>query len=157
MSEMMIWTMFAIANMRHITGLDISKWSKCEKKKLQFPKVWKHSKSYIHSVRHVGNDDLNYVCYSWHDAHHRSSNHQKIKMCKTNGKFGKFENTVNLIYTVRHVGNDLNYDCHSKHDAHRRSSNHQKVKMCKTNCKFEKFENTVNLIYTVCAMSDMMI
>ena len=63
MLEMMIWTMFAIANMRHITGLEISKRSKCAKKQLQFPKVWKHCKSYIHCVRHVGNDDLNYVCH----------------------------------------------------------------------------------------------
>ena len=35
-----------------------------------------------------------------HDAHHRSSNFEKVKMCRTNCKFEKFENTVNLIYTV---------------------------------------------------------
>ena len=34
-------------------------------------------------------------------------------MCKTNYNFEKFELTVNLIYTVRHVGNDdLNYVCY---------------------------------------------
>ena len=31
-------------------------------------------------------------------------------MCKTNSNFEKFQNAVNLIYTVRNVGNDdLNY------------------------------------------------
>ena len=57
-------------------------------------------------------------------------------MCKTNCKFEKFENTVNLMYAVCAMsGNDdLNYVC-----------------------KFEKFENTVNLMYAVCAMSGMMI
>ena len=66
----------------------------------------------------VGNDDLNYVCNSWHHAHHRSryfksakmrktnSNFEKFryfksaKMRKTNSNFEKFENTVNLLYTV---------------------------------------------------------
>ena len=51
-------------------------------------------------MRYVRNDDLNYVCQSSHDAHHRSSNFEKVKMCKTNSNFEKFENTVNLIYTV---------------------------------------------------------
>ena len=32
--------------------------------------------------------------------HHLSSTFEKVKMCKTNCKFEKFENTVNLIYTV---------------------------------------------------------
>ena len=31
--------------------------------KLHFRKVSKHCKSYIHCVRYVGNDDLNYVCH----------------------------------------------------------------------------------------------
>ena len=51
-------------------------------------------------MRHVGNDDLNYVGHSEHDAHHRSRNFEKAKMSKTNCKSEKFENTVNLIYTV---------------------------------------------------------
>ena len=51
-------------------------------------------------MRHVGIDDLNYVSHSYHDAHHRSRNFEKVKMCRTNCKFEKFENTVNLIYTV---------------------------------------------------------
>ena len=29
-----------------------------------FQKIWKYCKSHKHSVRNVGNDDLNYVCYS---------------------------------------------------------------------------------------------
>ena len=31
---------------------------------LQILKVWKHCKSYIHYMRHVGDGDLNYVCHS---------------------------------------------------------------------------------------------
>ena len=62
MSEMMIWTMFAIVCMVRITGVEISKKSKCANK-LQFRKVWKHCKSDIHCVRYVVNDDLNYVCH----------------------------------------------------------------------------------------------
>ena len=54
----------------------------------------------MHCVRYVGNDYLNYVCHSLHDAHYRSTNFEKVKMCKTNCKFEKFENTVNLVYTV---------------------------------------------------------
>ena len=63
MSEMWIWTMFAIANMMNITGVVISKKSTVQNKQ-QFRKVSKHCKSYIHCVRHVGNHDLNYVCHS---------------------------------------------------------------------------------------------
>ena len=51
-------------------------------------------------MRKVENDDLNYVCHSYHDAHHRSRNFVKAKMCKTNCNVEKFENTVNVIYTV---------------------------------------------------------
>ena len=51
-------------------------------------------------MRHVGIDDLNYVFHSKHDAHDRSRNFKKVKMCKTNCKFEKFENPVNLIYTL---------------------------------------------------------
>ena len=63
MSEMMIQTMFAIVNMMRITGVEISKKSKCAKQQ-QFRKVSKHFKSYIRCVRHVENDDLNCVCHS---------------------------------------------------------------------------------------------
>ena len=63
MSEMMIQTMFAIVNMMRITGEEISKKSKCAKQ-TEFRKVSKHFKSYIHCVRYVGNDDLNYVCHN---------------------------------------------------------------------------------------------
>ena len=34
-----------------------------------------------------------------YDAHYRSSNFEKVKMCKANRKFEKFESTVNLLYT----------------------------------------------------------
>ena len=63
MSEMMIWTMFAIIKMMRITGVVISKKSKWEEQTV-ISKIWKHCKSYIHCVRYVGNDDLNYVCHS---------------------------------------------------------------------------------------------
>ena len=49
--------------MMRITGVEISKKSKRAKQTAD-RKVLKHCKSYIHSVRHVGNDDLNYVCHS---------------------------------------------------------------------------------------------
>ena len=54
--------MFGIVYMMRITGVEISKKSKCAKQ-IANRKVLKHCKSYIQYVRHVGNDDLNYV---WH-------------------------------------------------------------------------------------------
>ena len=48
--------------MMRITGVEISKMSKCAKQTAN-RKVLKHCKSYIQCVRHVGNDDLNHV---WH-------------------------------------------------------------------------------------------
>ena len=51
-----------MVSMMRITGVEISKKSKCAKK-LQFRKVGKHYKSYIHYVRDVGNDHLNYICH----------------------------------------------------------------------------------------------
>ena len=63
MSEMMIQTMFGIVRRMRITGVEISKKSKCAKQRAN-RKVLKHCKSYIHCVRHVGNNDLNYVCHS---------------------------------------------------------------------------------------------
>ena len=82
--------MFAIVSMMRITGVEISKQSKLSKQASN-KKVLKHCKSYIHSVRHVGNDDLNRVCYSLHDAHHRSRNFEKVKMWKTNSKSKSFK------------------------------------------------------------------
>ena len=67
---------------------------------LKFRKVSKRFKHDVHSVRHVGNNDLNSVCQSLHCAHHRSTNFEKAKMCKRNSYFEKFQNTVNLISTV---------------------------------------------------------
>ena len=55
--------MFAIVSNMRITGVEISK-SQNVQKKLQFRKVSKHCKSHTHCVRHVGIDDLNYVCHS---------------------------------------------------------------------------------------------
>ena len=46
-----------------ITGVEIAKKSKCAKQTAN-RKVLKHCKCNIHCVRHVGNDDLNYVCHS---------------------------------------------------------------------------------------------
>ena len=63
MSEMWIWTMFAIANMMNITGVVVSKKSTVQNKQ-QFRKVSKHFKSYIHCVRNVGNDNVSCVCHS---------------------------------------------------------------------------------------------
>ena len=54
--------MFGIVSMMRITGVEISKKSKCAKQRAN-RKVLKHCNSYIHYVRPVGNDDLNYV---WH-------------------------------------------------------------------------------------------
>ena len=91
--------MFAIVSIMRITGVDISNQPKCENKQ-QFRKVLKHCKSHIHCVHIVGNDYLNYVCPSSHDAHHHSRNFVKAKRCGTNCSFEKFENTVNLICTM---------------------------------------------------------
>ena len=68
-----------------ITGVETSKMPKCAKQTAN-RKVLKHCKSYIHCVRHVGNDDLNYAWHSKHDAHPRSRNFKKLKMSKTNSK-----------------------------------------------------------------------
>ena len=98
--------------------------------KQQFRKVSKRCKSYIPSFRIVGSDDLNYV---W------------------------FENTLNLIYIVRNIGNDdLNIVCHSWHGEHHRIRNVVKAKMCKTNSNFQKFQNAVNLIYTDYGVLEML-
>ena len=76
--------------MMRITGVEISKMSKCAKQTAN-RKILKHCKSYIHCVRHVGNDDLNHVCHSQHDAHHGSRNFEKVKMCKTKSKSKSFK------------------------------------------------------------------
>ena len=63
MSEMMIWTMFAIVNMMRLTGVVISKKSKCAEQTSISKSFKKHCKFYMHCVRYVGNDDLNSVCH----------------------------------------------------------------------------------------------
>ena len=65
-----------------------------------FRKLWKYCKSDIHSLRNVGNDELNNVCHSYHVARHRRRNFVKGKMCKKNCNLDIFENTVSLIYTL---------------------------------------------------------
>ena len=49
-------------------------------------------------MRQFGNDDLKYVCHRYHDAHHHRRNFEKVYL--QNRNFEKFENTVNLIYTM---------------------------------------------------------
>ena len=68
--------------------------------KQHFQKGSKRRKSLLHSLGSVGNDDVNYVSHSLHGAHHRSRNFLKAKMCQKKLQFRKFENTVNLLYTV---------------------------------------------------------
>ena len=80
-------------------------------------------------------------------------------MCGTNCNFEKFENTVNLIYTVCAILEMMMYTMFAMGSMMRITAVEisKKVTIFKTNCKLEKFENTVNPIYTVCAMSEMMI
>ena len=62
MSEMMIYTMFAMVSMMRINGVEISKKSKCAGKSA-ISKSFKCLKSDIHVVGKVGNDDSNCVCH----------------------------------------------------------------------------------------------
>ena len=78
--------MFGIVSMMRITGVELSKKSKCAKQTAD-RKVLKHCKSYIHCVHHVGNDDLNYFWHSQHDAHNLRRNFETVKMSKTNSKW----------------------------------------------------------------------
>ena len=82
--------MFAMVSMMRINAVEISKKSKCAKQ-TAISKSLKQCKSYIHCVRHVGNDDLNYVCHAYYDAHQRSKNFEKVKMCRKNCNFEKFQ------------------------------------------------------------------
>ena len=68
--------------------------------KLQFRRVWKHCKSYLHSESNGRNHDLKKGHNNWNGAHHRSRNFLKAKMCQNKQQFRKFENIVNLIYTA---------------------------------------------------------
>ena len=63
MLEMMVWTMFAIVSMMRIIGVEILK-SQNVQNNLHIWKIWKHGKSFIHCVRHVGNDDLSSFSHS---------------------------------------------------------------------------------------------
>ena len=73
MLEMMIWTTFTIASIVSLTAVEFRICQNVQNKQ-QFRKLWKYCKSHKHSVRNIGNDDLNYVWYSYHDAPHRSRN-----------------------------------------------------------------------------------
>ena len=68
--------------------------------KLQYRKVWKHCKSPIHSVGNVGNDYLNYVCIVSMMRVTIVEISLKPRGEKINYHFEKFENPVNLLYTV---------------------------------------------------------
>ena len=50
-------------------------------------------------MRHVGNGDLNYFGHNENDAHHHRRNFEKVNV-HNKQEFEKFENTVNLIYTM---------------------------------------------------------
>ena len=91
--------MVAMVSMMRINAVEISKKSKCAGK-TAISKSFKRLKSDVHNVGKVGNDDLNYVCNGYHDAHQRSRNSEKVEMCKPNCNFETFENTINLIYTM---------------------------------------------------------
>ena len=68
----------------------------------------------MHSVRHVGNDDLNYVGHSEHDAHHHRKNIEKVNMQNKQELRKVSKHCKSYIHYVRHVGNDdLNYVCHT--------------------------------------------
>ena len=54
--------MFAMVSMMRITGVEISKKSKCAGK-TAISKSFKRFKSDVQNVGKVGNDDLNYVCH----------------------------------------------------------------------------------------------
>ena len=80
-------------------------------------------------------------------------------MRKTNSNFEKFENTVNLIYTVCPMSEMMTWTMFTTVSMGPITGVEisKKQKMCKTKSGFEKFQNAVNLIYTVCAMLEMMI
>ena len=104
-------------------------------------------------MRQVGNHGLNYVGHNEHDAHHRSRNFEKAKMSKINCKSEKFENTVNLIYTVCAMSEMMSQTMLAIMSMMRITIKEiSKKSICRTKKNFEKFENTVNLIYTMCAM-----
>ena len=65
-----------------------------------FEKFEKHCKSFIHCVRHVGNDELNYLAIvnRMHITGVEIS--KKSKCAKKRSNFEKFENTLILLYTV---------------------------------------------------------
>ena len=90
-------------------------------------------------MRNVGNDDLNYFSHSLHDAHYRCSSFEKVKMCQANFKFEKFENIVNLIYTVCAMSGMMINTMFAIVNMMRITGVViSKVKMCRKNCNFEK-------------------
>ena len=48
----------------------------------------------------VGNNAIKSFCHCLHVAHNHSKNFEKAKMCKTKCNFEKFQNTLNMMYTV---------------------------------------------------------
>ena len=83
-----------MVSMMRITGVEISKKSKCAKQ-TAFSKNFKSLKIIYTLFAHDAHD-----AHYAYDAHHRSRNFEKVEMRITNSSFEKFEITVNLIYTV---------------------------------------------------------
>ena len=100
MSEMMNWTTFTIVNMVRITGVEISQKPESAKTNRNYERFENTVNLIKNSDRNGRNDDLNKVHNNWNGAYHQSWNFVKAKMCKTNSNFEKFQNAVNLIYTV---------------------------------------------------------
>ena len=104
--------MFGIVSMMRLTGVEISKKSKCAKQTAN-RKVLKHCKSYIHFLRHVGNDDLNYVLHSMMRLTGVEIS-KKSKCAKQTANRKVLKHCKSYIRCVRHVGNDdLNFVWHS--------------------------------------------
>ena len=83
---------------------------------------------------------------------------EKVKMCKTNSNFEKFQNTLNLIYTLRAMSKMMILTVFAIVSTMRITGVEiSKMSKCAKQTGISKtLKNTVNLLYTVCAMSEMM-
>ena len=115
MSEIMILTLFAIVGTVRLSGVKISKSLKCRKQTAISKSFKKHCKCDKHSEHHVGNNDLNYFCHTYHGAHHHSINFEKAKNVQNKLQFRKVSTQFKYeVHNVRHVGNNnLNSFSHS--------------------------------------------
>ena len=134
MSEMIIWTMFAIVDIMRITGVGISKKSKRAKQTANSKSLKTLEILYTLCV----------PCRKWWFKHHWGSNFEKVKMCKTNCKFEKFENTVNLICTVCAMSEMQIWTMFAIVNMMRITGVviSKNVKMSRTKSNFEKVQNT---------------